>query len=158
MTRDNRGFTLIEIVVVMVLISIIATTVFTRSITTDQINFVGQVDKIRQHIRYAQSLSMKREGIWGIECVEGPDQYWLFKDNNANSIALPGNETDKISLTDLGVGMDAFTVYFDKLGVPWKSYPFDKVTPGNTLNITISSASESRTLIVTPETGLIVTQ
>jgi len=156
MTRDNRGFTLIEIVVVMVLISIIAAATFTRSITTDQIDFVGQVGKIHHHIRYAQSLAMKRDGIWGIKCFA--NQYWLFKDSNANSIALPGNETDKISLTDLGLGMNPFTVYFDELGVPWKSYPFQKVTIGNPLNITISTASESRTLNVTPETGLIVTQ
>jgi len=155
MTRNNRGFTLIEIVVVMVLISIIAAATFSRSITTDQINFVGQVDKIRQHIRYAQSLAMKGDAIWGIRCFG--NQYWLFKDNNANSIVLPGEQTDKILLTDLGVGMNAFMVYFDGIGVPYKFYPALKVTNGNPLNITISIASESRTLNVTPETGLIIT-
>ena len=46
MTRNNRGFTLVEITVVVVLIGIIAAVVFARSISTDQINVVGQVDKI----------------------------------------------------------------------------------------------------------------
>jgi prepilin-type N-terminal cleavage/methylation domain-containing protein len=160
--RNNRGFTIIEIVVVMVLIGIIAAVAFTRSITTDQINLVGQVDKIRQHIRYAQSMAMKgnRDEWWGIE--SNSTQYWLFKRENYPdgniTVILPGEETANISLPDLGVGMNAFTVYFNYLGEPWKSYYFGRVTNDNPLNITISTASESRTLNVTPETGLIVTQ
>ena len=155
-TPKNRGFTLIEIVVVLVLISIIAAAVFTRSIGTNRINFVGQVDKIRNQIRYAQSRAMKENAIWGIKCFA--NQYWLFKDSSANAIALPGEKADKISLADLGVSMNAFSVYFDELGVPYKFYPFQKVSNGNPLNITISISSESRILNVTPETGFIKTQ
>ena len=60
MNRNSRGFTLVEITVVVVLIGIIAAVLFARSISTDQINVVGEVDKIRNHIRYAQSMAMKR--------------------------------------------------------------------------------------------------
>ena len=160
MKQKNSGFTLIEMVVVLVLISIIAATVFSRSITTDRINFVGQVDKIRNHIRYAQSMAMKRNEIWGIKCFG--NRYWLFSYENFgdenNPIILPGQETDKINLSDLGVTMNAFDVYFDGIGVPYKSYLADvRVTPGNPLNVTISAGSESSTLNVSPETGLITT-
>ncbi len=75
MNRNNRGFTLVEITVVVVLIGIIAAVVFARSISTDQINLVGQVDKIRNHIRYAQSMAMKRNEVWVISC--DATQYWL---------------------------------------------------------------------------------
>jgi len=156
MKRNEHGFTLVEIVVVLFLISIIMVAVFSHSITTDQINFVGQVDVIRQQIRYAQSLAMKGNAIWGIRCFA--NEYWLFKDSNTNSIALPGKNTAKISLADLGVSMNAFMVYFDGTGVPYKYYPSVKVTGINPLNITISTSSESRTLQITPETGLITTQ
>ena len=104
MKRNDHGFTLIEIVVVMVLISIIATAVFARSITTDQINFVGQVDKIRNQIRYAQSMAMKRDGVWGIRCFEN-NSYWLFKGYKAADVAtainLPGEKNDQIVLEDI---------------------------------------------------------
>jgi hypothetical protein len=58
--------------------------------------------------------------------------------------------------------MTAFAVYFDPLGRPYHSYT-DKennnpVTPGNPRVITISAGSESHTLTVTPQTGLITTQ
>ena len=158
MTRDNRGFTILEIVVVMVLISIIAAATFTRSITTDQINFVGQVDKIRQHIRYAQSLAMKSNEIWGIE--SNATQYWLFKNNTSNEVQLPGVQTAKISLSDLGITMNNFTVFFNKkFGVPYKSIIFNsKVEPGFPLFITITAGTESVTFSVTPETGLLIRQ
>ena len=159
MNPNNRGFTLVEVTVVVVLIGIIAAVVFARSISTDPINLVGQVDKIRNHIRYAQSMAMKLNEEWVISC--DATQYWL-SDNTLTAVKLPGATTDQISLADLGVSMTAFAVYFDPLGIPYHSY-VDKdnnnpVTPGNPRVITISAGSESHTLTVTPETGLITTQ
>lgn len=159
MNRNSRGFTLIEVTVVLILISIIAAAVFARSISTDQINIAGEVDKIRNHIRFAQSLAMKRNEVWAISC--NTTQYWL-SDITLTPVKLPGVTTDQISLPDLGVGMDAFTVYFDPLGRPYHSY-VDKdnntpITPGNPRIITVSAGAESHTLTVTPETGLITTQ
>ncbi|MDB4442101.1 hypothetical protein N9219_01625 [bacterium] len=45
MIRANCGITIIEIIVIIVLISIIPIVTFPRSITTDQNNLGGQVDK-----------------------------------------------------------------------------------------------------------------
>jgi prepilin-type N-terminal cleavage/methylation domain-containing protein len=160
MNRNDHGFTLVEIVVVMVLISIIAAATLSRSITTDQINFVRQVDKIRQQIRYAQSLAMKRNETWGVKC--SASEYWLFKyenflDDNI-AIRFPGEKIDKISLDDLGIDMNAYTLFFKSLGVPYKTSPFTRVTTDNPLNINLSAGSQTRTLVITPETGLIITQ
>ncbi len=161
MNRNKRGFTLVEVTVVVVLIGIIAAVLFTRSISTDQINLVGQVDKIRNHIRYAQSMAMKHNEVWVISC--NATQYWL-SDITLNPVILPGAATDIILLADLGVSIndDDFAVYFDPLGIPYHSY-VDKdnnnpVTPGNPRTITISAGSGPRILTVTPETGLITTQ
>jgi prepilin-type N-terminal cleavage/methylation domain-containing protein len=161
MNRNKRGFTLVEVTVVVVLIGIIAAVLFTRSISTDQINLVGQVDKIRNHIRYAQSMAMKRNEVWVITC--NATQYWL-SDITLNPVILPGATTDRISLADLGVSIndDDFVVYFDRLGIPYHSYVDednnDPVTRERQRTITISAGSGSRTLTVTPETGLITTQ
>jgi prepilin-type N-terminal cleavage/methylation domain-containing protein len=159
MTLNNRGFTLVEITVVVVLIGIIAAAVFARSISTDRINIVGEVDKIRNHIRYAQSMAMKRNEVWVISC--NATQYWL-SDITLNPVALPGATADRISLADLGVSMNSFAVFFDRLGIPYHSYTDEDtntpVTPGNPRNIAISAGSESQTLTVTPQTGLVTTQ
>ena len=161
MNRNNRGFTLVEITVVVILIGIIAAAVFARSISTDRINIVGEVDKIRNHIRYAQSMALKRNEVWVISC--NATQYWLSDDIiTLNPVALPGATSDRISLADLGVSMNAFALYFDRLGIPYHSYTDEDnntpVTPGNPRNIAISAGSESRTLTVTPQTGLVTTQ
>ena len=158
MKRKDRGFTLVEIVVVLFLITIITVAVFSHSITTDQINFVGQVDKIRQHIRYAQSLAMKRNEIWGI--TSDANKYSLFKKNTSNKVQIPGEQNAEIYLSDLGVTMNSFTVYFNKkFGVPYLSILFNTpVDSDNPLSIVITAGSQTRTLVITPETGLIIAQ
>ena len=154
MDRNNHGFTFIEMIVVLVLMSIIAAGVLTRSMNTDQIDLMAQVARIRNQIRYAQANAMKRNEIWGITCATG--DYWLFKNSTSNPVRLPGETADTISLADLGVGMGDFSVYFDKLGRPYTAYTDETInTPvsaGNSLTIIISG---SVTLSVTPETGLI---
>ena len=74
--RYNRGFTIVEIIVVLLLISIIAAATFSRSITTDQMNFVSQYDKIQNQVRYPQSIAMKRSEYWGFSC--DTNNYWIF--------------------------------------------------------------------------------
>ena len=76
MKPNHRGFTIVEIIVVMVLVGIIATMAFTRSITTDKLNLVSRADKFQAHIRYAQSMAQKTNDVWGIYC--NGSQYWLF--------------------------------------------------------------------------------
>ncbi|UCD80710.1 MAG: GspH/FimT family protein [Desulfobacterales bacterium] len=157
MKRNDHGFTVLEIVVVLVLISVIATVVFTRSITTDRINFVGQADKIIAHLHYARSMALKRNEVWGI--FNTGNEYWLFqwKDPNyeMNRVLLPGCETEIISLTELNLTMESFILYFDGTGRP---YEFNRYNPLNTnLAITIenSDRSQSKVFNITPETGLI---
>ena len=166
MNRNDQGFTLLEIVVVMVLISIIAATVFTRSITTDQINFSGQVQKIKAHIRYAQSQAMKRSEIWGIKSDGlNPGSYWMFSeendlvdpDNTLYQKALPGEDAVKVSLADLNLTLSGFTIFFDELGKPYSSYtdPNTNTPLAGNLTITVAAAAQSQNLTITPETGLI---
>jgi MSHA pilin protein MshC len=156
MNRNSRGFTLIEIVVVLILISIIATTVFSRSITTDQMNFLSQYDKIQNQFRYPQSIAMKRNEWWGISC--DTNDYWIFTGTNQTVIAnhrrLPGQDKSLIALSDLGINMAGFTLIFDKYGRP---YSPDWTTPLSA-NLVVNmddGGSESKTLTIIPETGLI---
>ena len=156
MYRNNHGFTLIEIVAVLVLMSIIATGVLVASMNTDQIDLTAQVAKIRNHIRYAQAMALKRsDKIWGIKC-DGSNAYWFFEgtdpDDSANQLPLPGEINSQILLSDIKVTMSEFTLLFDRYGIPYKDNLSTKVdNSSNSLSITISGV----TLSVTPETGLI---
>ena len=158
MERRRNGFTLVEMVVVLLLISIIAAAVFTRSISTGQINFVGQVEKIRSQIRYAQSMAMKRNEIWGFKSDGlSPSTYWMFTGTNADRIsnrrAFPGEEANQVSLAPFEVSMEA-SVYFDPFGKP---YSPDAATPvANQLSIPVSGpGGQMRSIVIYGETGLV---
>ncbi len=155
--RNNRGFTIIEIVVVLVLISIIAAAVFRRSLTTDQMNFRSQFDKIQNQIRYPQSMAMKRGEWWGI-AYNGSD-YWIFtgtnKDTVSNQRRLPGQKDIKISLADLGVAITsgAFTVLFDKYGIPFR--PDWNTRMSGNLIISLAGSGSNDNITIFQETGLV---
>ena len=173
MKRNNQGFTLVEIVVVLLLISIIAATFFTRSITFPQVNYRGQVEKIQNHIRYAKALAMKRsitDEMWGINC--NGSNYWLFHLVDRNHppedeegevvlapITLPGEENEEVSLSKLGVSILPFTIYFDKYGRPFDLGPFHDLTSNMLITINTEDAEVlTKKIVIFPETGFITTQ
>ena len=173
MKRDQHGFTLVEITVVLVLMAIISAYVIGRSINTEQIDLAGQTDKIRIQIRYAQATAMKRsetDKIWGIKFDPGNDQYWLFsvdipvvpnaEDLPVNQVTFPGEQNKKVSAADFGVDINPLALpllFFDRLGKPYVQYTDDTANDDldNPLTITLSASSQNRTITVIPETGLV---
>ncbi len=166
MQRNQQGFTLIEITAVLVLMAIISAYVIGRSISTEQIDLAAQTDRIRNQIRYTQAAAMKQYDetlkVWGLKCNASPNQYWLFEGQNPDNVSeqknFPGEQNLKISLADRGVdSMTAFTLFFDRFGRPYTAYT-DEITnvsvgPGP-LTITISAGGQTRTIRVSPETGV----
>ena len=157
MPRNQQGFTLIEITVVLVLMAIIAAYVMGRSIGTGQIDLAAQTDKIRNQIRYVQATAMKQsDAIWGI--TSNTNQYWMFKTNTGTPEMLPGERNTQITLADSGIdSLTAFTLYFDRLGKPYTAYvDATNNTPlANPLTIVVSAGAQSRSLRLMPETGLL---
>jgi prepilin-type N-terminal cleavage/methylation domain-containing protein len=175
MQRNQKGFTLIEITIVLVLMAIISAYVIGRSMNTQQIDLAAQTDRIRNQIRYAQSMAMKRsdaDEIWGIKLNTTTDQYWLFfatipvaagaPDLPAQQVVFPGEKNKKIALADLGVSMTKAPplnseIFFDRLGKPYTGYidTTNNTALANDLTLTISSGGQNRTITIIPETGLV---
>ena len=162
MPRNQFGFTLIEITVVLVLMAIIAAYAIGRSIGTGQIDLAAQISRIQDQIRYAQAMAMKQsDTIWGI--TSNTNQYWMFERTSTTPITdtpvmLPGEQNAQITLSDLGIdSLTAFTLFFDRIGKPYTAY-VDATTNtplANPLTITASAGTQSRTFRVMPETGLV---
>jgi len=159
----RSGFTLVEMVVVLLLMTIIAATVLGRAVTTSSIDLNSETDRIRNHLRFAQAEAMKRSNtVWGIK--SDGSQYWLFRnvnpDDAANEVRLPGMAysagSSRISEADIGVGLSDFTVFFDRIGKPYTAYTDEAAnTPlAAQMAITVTSG-ESRTITIEPETGLV---
>ena len=168
--RRPAGFTILEIIVVLLMMSIIAAVVLGRSITTSDLDLAGQTDKLRNHLRFAQAQAMKRsDTVWGIKATSGPTgEYWLFRgvdpDVIANQARLPGLDYagtgNRIATASLGVTLNDFTIIFNRVGKPYTAYAdynddTKNTALGSQQTVTVTAGSQNRTITVEPETGLV---
>jgi prepilin-type N-terminal cleavage/methylation domain-containing protein len=168
--RRPSGFTIVEIIVVLLLMSILAATVIGRSITTSNLDLNSATDKIRIQLHFAQSQAMKSAyetyPVWGIK--SSGTQYWMFRginpDLSANEARVPGGDypgaSNRINETDIGAPVSDFTVFFDRIGKPYTVYtsytnPIANTPLANQMQITVGAGPETRTITIAPETGLI---
>ena len=168
--KNNRGFTLIEMVVVMLIIGIISAVVISRLMDTS-VELIAQTDVIKTHLRYAQSMAMSDNSVWGIFC-DGNRYYWLYNNGNiANMVGLPGEDKDSEDKyrIDFTVSADqdprwqhvdtieAFTLSFDDRGIPHTDASATvKLTSDHDYSqITVSSGGKSKRITIAPNTGFI---
>jgi len=130
---NRDGFTLIEIVAVLLVMTILTAVIIERMIDIDTIREPARLDRLKNHIRFAQTMAIKQNNsIWGIRC-DGT-LYWLFKTTNpndatepsqsANIVYLPGEEDQTVNASSddpsqVHFSVGAFTVYFDQYGMPY---------------------------------------
>lgn len=150
------GFSIFELVVVMLLMSVLAAAVASRSITTADLDLNSATDQLRNRLRLAQADAMKRSpAVWGISYAGA--EYWLFSSTPSNRVNFPGASSDHISLPS-GITVSGLAdVYFDRIGKPFTAYtdPSNNTQLASTMTITVSAGGDTRTITVTPETGLI---
>jgi hypothetical protein len=161
MPRNQHGFTLIEITVVLFQIANKAPHPVGRALSTEQIDLAAQTDKIRNQIRYVQATAMKQsDSIWGI--TSNANQYWMFRRVIGppvvdTPVILPGERNAQITLSDMGIdSLTNFTLFFDRIGKPYTNYDTTtKTALGNPLTVIVSAGAQSRAIRVIPETGLV---
>jgi prepilin-type N-terminal cleavage/methylation domain-containing protein len=161
--RNNAGFTLMEVIGVLVIIGVLAAVLIPRMSSTLQFDLTANADVIKNQLFSAQGMAMKQGNVAGIKC-DG-SYYWLFKtnapDDAANQLLLPGEDAKKVSLSNKKMSLTAFTLFFDFAGRPYTDYTDPIVnTPvaaDNPLVITVGVPSDpaTKTITITPETGFI---
>jgi MSHA pilin protein MshC len=157
--RNHKGFTLIEIVVVLLIICIIGAAVTISSFySTSDYNLVSQTEMIKSHLRYAQARAMNTNVPWGIH-FNGNNTYKLFKyDASLTYVSVPGESSDTVTLEDMALSPNGATVYvsFDSLGKPYTNALATGSPVANNINITVRyNESELETIVITRNTGFI---
>jgi MSHA pilin protein MshC len=166
--KGSRGFTLLEIILVMLIIVIVSTVIITRSRDLSA-GLISQTDIMKTHLRYAQTLAMSAGGsdVFGIRCVATPNEYWLFRgpDPNSNILKLTDDASydidgdDKLDLSQKNIQTTVFTVIFDRRGIPYTAYTDESnntpLSPDLNITVTSSGGGSSQTITITELTGFI---
>jgi MSHA pilin protein MshC len=149
---NNRGFTLLELVMVIVLLGIIAFYAAPRLGTVASANAGVFVDKLRADIRYAQDVAMTRNKRVRVTIVSA--NAYSITDAMGNPIVDPA--TGKNYVVTLGAGISfgviSFNgnyIEFDSLGAPYDG------AGALTAAGTVSVMPGALTITVTPQTGAV---
>ncbi len=146
----NRGFTLLEMITVLIILGIIAVVAVAKYRDTGA-DDLAAANTLKAHLRYAQLRAMGDIVPWGIE-IEA-DRYTLKKvDENGVFENAPVNLPGENSQTkdDLEVSLSPETIIFSAA----RGQPIDSdenLISGNQ----IIDVGSTQTITITPETGFI---
>lgn len=142
----SKGFTLIEIIAVLIILGIIAAVVISRGAVSEEIKAQADVDTLKGRLRFAQTLAMNDlpGGKCGIQV--GSSSYTLVKiepTGETTSMPLPGESSATYRFTSAATASvtGSNPILFDDWG-----------DPGSTAT-TISLGG--KTVTVTANTGFI---
>lgn len=116
--RQQKGFTFIELISVLLLLGIVSAVLVSRAVDFDA-EEIGGREQIKNYIRFTQLMAMKSDTVCGI--VFSGSAYWLFKNGStADKITLPQNSGENITIHS-SLGSVTETIYFDFLGRPYSN-------------------------------------
>lgn len=154
---------MLELIVVVIVLGLLAAVAAGVGGFMD-VTVNSQAGVLRDQIRYTQIRAMRSGGVFGLKSSAGT--LWLFSGTNPDSssarLPLPGETSVNVTLADKGVGLNAFTLFFDAAGRPYSAYSSPTVnTPvsgASPLALQVSRAGGgggNQTLSITPETGFV---
>ena len=162
--RRESGFTILEIVVVLIVMSIITAFSISRGLSP-RTELSIQTEVLKTHLRHAHSRALNSTNPWGIRTNAGGDTYWLFEYQNptVTVFKLPGESSSTVSLTSKGITITAGTYSFDARGIPYyTSETGEPAAAGTSLSnlgadqvITLLKSGVTETVTITKSTGFI---
>ena len=149
---NQHGFTMIEVVMVLIVLAIVSTVIAYRP-TTGSNDLITQTETLKSHLRYAQIRAMNDTFSWGIR-IPNAGSYVLYKNNVQATSQLPGENAQTHTLPAIititaGVGT---TYNFNDFGKPVDAGGNDIATAQT---ITLSQGGTTSTITITRNTGYI---
>lgn len=149
---NEKGFTLLELVITMVLMAVLSVTVIARW-PSEAINLDALSEQVTRDIRLMQSLAMSRGERFQIHFTA--DGYQLrYLDNSP--FYHPGAGNHQLVMPD-GVNLTASqsTLVFSSLGTPYTNTNIPGTALSTNATVTLTLGSESRIITIHPETGYV---
>ncbi len=162
----NRGFTLVELVVVMTLI-VILTFVAVPRLSQNTLELSGQAEQVASDIRRAQSLSMTRGAALGSQgryCVFFTATGSQFR-HNGNSYATPCTVAfahpatgSSAAIVLSGSAVSPMNLSGNYVEFDTKGQPTSFAAPNSDATILLTATGGPRTVVISPVTGKVRVQ
>lgn len=152
-TKDG-GFTLLEVVLVLVFISIFAAVAVSRQ-TPANVAAKASAEKLKAHMRYAQMRAMNTTTQWSIGYQKNTNHYKLINEQSQTAIALPGETQTEVDLNldKVSIVQNDFKITFDDWGRP--TSPDIAFNSDNEAIITLTSEGNDANVTLFQQTGFI---
>lgn len=150
--RNQDGFTMIEVICVLVIIGIIAVAAVVRMTGKNNYDLNSQMEVIKEHLRLAQFRAMSSSSPYGIN-ISSNTTYYLFQGiGSTTPLRLPGEDNATVSLT---TKLSSLTITSAPQVITFNPYgsPVDASNTLVTANITV--ATNGGNITVTKNTGFI---
>ena len=148
---DKRilGFTMIEIIAVLVIISVLAAVAVTKIGSTQRYSALAEADILKAYLRYVNFRALSDIGTWGMR-FDGTS-YTMLRNGSAATYNLPNENSSTHTMPD-GITVAGDTVIFDEWGTPVNASG-SPVTENITINI--AAGGETIPITITKNTGFI---
>jgi len=152
--RRSRGFTLVEVVVVMVIVGIVAVTGFSRFSSATAFHERGFANEVLSAIHYAHRLASAggchlriQMGSGNLTVSSWPTCLPADHSVASTAIAHPQHSGTFVTPVPAGLTVGTLDIYFDGRGRPY-------TTSSETLTTTVSTlAIGGRSLSIEPQSG-----
>jgi MSHA pilin protein MshC len=153
---NTKGFTIIELVTIFVLIGILSLTAF-HSFSSRSSELVTEAESLRSHIRYAQARALTYGNTYILQCTGGSYALYRGSISDSNKLALPNGKSsvtlsDKVRITSPN---STFALSFDNWGVPGIMNEGNNAPLSEKYTITLRQGDHAKTVTVTPTTGFV---
>lgn len=141
-TNDHNGFTMIELIVVIILVGIISVFMVPRFFAINVFAERRAVDEIITALRYTQQLAMNRGENHRLQINPNNYAYQRFNTITTNWETIRNPDGGVLNAYPRNIVLVATTVTFDQLG-----QPVPNTDPAQTVNI------GARTITIEVDTG-----
>lgn len=161
---QSRGFTLIELVIVIVILGIIAATVLVSGTAKGPIRLEAACQRIATDLRYMQEMAMAEQVRFGVSFDTGDESYFGYRVNTSNKAKDPHTQGDlevefdeMREFNEIGIVSTDFSnaLEFDSAGAPYDGNGTLLSSEGV---VTLTDGSNSKTVRIEPATGKVSIQ
>jgi len=120
--HSNQGFTMIEVIAVLVIVGILAVVAAVKMSNTSDYDLASQLEVVKGHLRLAQAKALASGSSWGINFTTSTTYYMFQETAPTTPVLILGEDNATVDLVTkksaLTITSAPQTITFDAYGSP----------------------------------------